>query len=40
VLAEAYWFLPDRLADPAHEWLFTRLDEAGAALSASSGGTA
>ena len=34
VLAEAYWFLPDRLADPAHEWLFARLDEAAAALSA------
>jgi hypothetical protein len=34
VLAEAYWFLPDRLADPAHQWLFARLDEAGAALPA------
>lgn len=33
VLAEGYWFAPDRLTDPAHAWLFARLDEVGAALS-------
>jgi DNA-binding transcriptional LysR family regulator len=27
VLAEGYWFAPDRLSDPAHRWLFDRLDE-------------
>ena len=27
VLAEGYWFAGDRLADPAHRWLFDRLDE-------------
>ena len=27
VLAEGYWFARDRLADPAHEWFFDRLDE-------------
>jgi len=32
VLAEAYWFVHDRLADPAHVWLFDRFDEVGAAL--------
>jgi DNA-binding transcriptional LysR family regulator len=26
VLAEGYWFAPDRLTDPAHRWLFGRLD--------------
>jgi DNA-binding transcriptional LysR family regulator len=33
VLAEGYWFGRDRLADPAHQWLFARLDEVGEALS-------
>jgi DNA-binding transcriptional LysR family regulator len=32
LLAEGYWFTPDRLTDPAHQWLFARLDEVGAAL--------
>ena len=32
LLAEGYWFAPDRLTDPAHQWLFARLDEVGAAL--------
>lgn len=32
LLAEGYWYAPDRLADPAYEWLFARLDEVGAAL--------
>ena len=27
VLAEGYWFASDRLSDPAHRWLFARLDE-------------
>ena len=27
VLAEGYWFAPDRLSDPAHRWLFDRLDD-------------
>src|SRR4029077_15240610 len=27
VLAEGYWFATDRLSDPAHRWLFARLDE-------------
>ncbi len=26
VLAEGYWFAPDRLSDPAHRWLFACLD--------------
>lgn len=26
VLAEGYWFATDRLSDPAHRWLFGRLD--------------
>jgi DNA-binding transcriptional LysR family regulator len=26
VLAEGYWFLADRLSDPAHRWLISRLD--------------
>jgi DNA-binding transcriptional LysR family regulator len=32
LLAEGYWFARDRLADPAHVWLFDRLDEVGAVL--------
>jgi DNA-binding transcriptional LysR family regulator len=35
VLAEGYWFGKDRLADPAHQWLFARFDEVGATLSPS-----
>ncbi len=31
-LAEGYWFAHDRLADPASEWLFARLDEVAASL--------
>jgi hypothetical protein len=27
VLAEGYWYASDRLSDPAHRWLFERLDE-------------
>ncbi|MEI2810210.1 MAG: LysR family transcriptional regulator [Nocardioides sp.] len=27
LLAEGYWFAPDRLSDSAHRWLFARLDE-------------
>ena len=27
VLAEGYWYASDRLSDPAHRWLFDRLDE-------------
>jgi DNA-binding transcriptional LysR family regulator len=27
VLAEGYWFAHDRISDPAHRWLFARLDE-------------
>ncbi|MEV6303357.1 LysR family transcriptional regulator [Actinoplanes sp. NPDC051861] len=27
VLAEGYWYARDRLGDPAHRWLFARLDE-------------
>jgi len=27
LLAEGYWFSRDRLEDPAHQWLFTCLDE-------------
>jgi DNA-binding transcriptional LysR family regulator len=26
VLAEGYWFAPDRLTDPAHRWLYSRFD--------------
>lgn len=26
LLAEGYWYAPDRLSDPAHRWLFGRLD--------------
>jgi DNA-binding transcriptional LysR family regulator len=32
LLAEGYWFARDRLADPAHQWLFARLDEVGEVL--------
>ncbi|GAA1781072.1 LysR family transcriptional regulator [Nocardioides hankookensis] len=32
ILAEGYWFAPDRLSDPAHRWLFDRLDELAAEL--------
>jgi DNA-binding transcriptional LysR family regulator len=32
LLAEGYWFAGDRLADPAHQWLFARLDEVGQVL--------
>ena len=32
LLAEGYWFARDRLADPAHQWLFARLDEVGGVL--------
>jgi DNA-binding transcriptional LysR family regulator len=32
VLAEGYWFAEDRLSDPAHRWLFGRLDAVGAEL--------
>jgi DNA-binding transcriptional LysR family regulator len=32
LLAEGYWFARDRLADPAHRWLFARLDEVGEVL--------
>lgn len=34
VLPEGYWFGPDRLSDPAHRWLFSRLDAVGTELSA------
>jgi DNA-binding transcriptional LysR family regulator len=27
LLAEGYWYARDRLSDPAHRWLFARLDE-------------
>ncbi|MBG0564501.1 LysR family transcriptional regulator [Actinoplanes aureus] len=27
LLAEGYWYARDRLSDPAHQWLFARLDE-------------
>jgi DNA-binding transcriptional LysR family regulator len=33
-LAEGYWFAHDRLGDPAHQWLFARLDEVGEVLTA------
>lgn len=32
LLAEGYWFARDRLTDPAHQWLFARLDEVRQAL--------
>lgn len=32
VLAEGYWFSGDRLSDPAHRWLFARLDQLSAEL--------
>ena len=34
VLAEGYWFAADRLSDPAHRWLFGRLDAVAAELAA------
>lgn len=34
LLVEGYWFDRDRQEDPAHRWLFERLDEVGAALRA------
>ncbi|MXG88294.1 LysR family transcriptional regulator [Nocardioides flavescens] len=37
VLAEGYWFAPDRLSDPAHRWLFGRLDAVREQLSTASG---
>jgi len=36
VLAEGYTFAPNRLSDPAHQWLFDRLDEVAVELSAES----
>jgi DNA-binding transcriptional LysR family regulator len=27
MLAEGYWYARDRLSDPAHRWLFARLDQ-------------
>jgi DNA-binding transcriptional LysR family regulator len=33
LLVEGYWFAPNRLTDPAHRWLFDRLDEVCAELS-------
>lgn len=33
-LVEGYWFAPNRLQDPAHRWLFDRLDEVAELLSA------
>jgi DNA-binding transcriptional LysR family regulator len=38
VLAEGYWFAPDRLSDPAHRWLFDRLDELAAELAGATAG--
>jgi DNA-binding transcriptional LysR family regulator len=32
LLPEGYWFDPDRLSDPAHRWLFGRLDAVSAEL--------
>jgi DNA-binding transcriptional LysR family regulator len=32
LLPEGYWFAPDRLSDPAHRWLFGRLDAVAAEL--------
>lgn len=32
LLAEGYWYARDRGTDPAHQWLFARLDEVGAVL--------
>jgi DNA-binding transcriptional LysR family regulator len=32
LLAEGYWFAATRLSDPAHRWLFERLDEVGGTL--------
>ncbi|MFT4265166.1 MAG: LysR family transcriptional regulator [Nocardioides sp.] len=33
LLPEGYWFAPNRLSDPAHRWLFGRLDAVSAELS-------
>jgi DNA-binding transcriptional LysR family regulator len=38
VLAEGYWYASDRLSDPAHRWLFDRLDELAAELAAEARG--
>jgi DNA-binding transcriptional LysR family regulator len=38
VLAEGYWYASDRLSDPAHRWLFARLDELADELAADRGG--
>ena len=35
LLPEGYWFAPDRLSDPAHRWLFARLDAVAQELAAS-----
>lgn len=37
VLAEGYWFDRDRLSDPAHRWLFGRLDAVGEEIAARAG---
>jgi DNA-binding transcriptional LysR family regulator len=37
VLAEGYWFAADRLSDPAHRWLFGRLDAVGEELASATG---
>jgi DNA-binding transcriptional LysR family regulator len=37
VLAEGYWYAHDRLSDPAHRWLFARLDELADELAADHG---
>src|SRR6478609_4002453 len=37
LLPEGYWFAPDRLSDPAHRWLFGRLDAVSVELAASAG---
>ena len=37
VLPEGYWFAEDRLSDPAHRWLFSRLDAVSAELAGDAG---
>nr|WP_232523540.1 LysR family transcriptional regulator [Nocardioides sp. MAH-18] len=37
VLPEGYWFAEDRLSDPAHRWLFSRLDAVGRELAGAAG---
>jgi DNA-binding transcriptional LysR family regulator len=32
LLSEGYWYAPHRASDPAHRWLFSRLDAVGAEL--------